>query len=120
MPAPVLPRPFLRFATPPSPPGGDLPRMDVAGLAGVASAGPIGIPVAVEDPSSFVEIFGPPVGIAGAPGGGGQLHAAVRAFFAAGGRRAWIVRAGDGATRSTRFPLAGVVAVDDDGDIASA
>jgi hypothetical protein len=105
--------PFLRFASPPAPAPGDLPRMDVAGFAGLACAGPIGVPVPVESHGAFRAVFGGPVAIDGAPAGGGRLDAAVRAFFAEGGRRAWVLRCGDATTRATRLPLAGVAALID-------
>jgi hypothetical protein len=82
--------------------------MDVAALAGFAEAGPFGVPVCVESPDAFAAVFGRPVTL---PGGPGRLADAVGAFFAQGGRRAWVVRCGDAATAPARFPLPGVIAV---------
>ena len=101
-------RPFLTVVEPPVPPGGDLPRMDVAAFAGFAEAGPFGVPVCVESPDGFAAVFGRPVAL---PGGPGRLADAAGAFFAQGGRRAWVVRCGDAATAPASFPLPGVIAV---------
>jgi len=102
-------RPFLTVVEPPAPVGGDLPRMDVAGFAGFAEAGPFGVPVCVESPAAFAAVFGRPVAL---PGGPGRLAGAVGAFFAQGGRRVWVARcAGAARPAAARFPLPGVMAV---------
>lgn len=94
--------PGLRFETarPPSPP--DLPRMDVAAFVGFASAGPVGVPVAVDDEVRFRELFGPDLPLAWDVARGEMTHAhlapAVREFFRNGGRRCWIVRVADEST----------------------
>jgi len=110
-----LPGVFFETPRPTTTPG--LPRMDVTGFVGFAAAGPLHVPVAVEDPARFRELFGDLDGAA-APlawdGGTGELlrahlGAAVEAFFANGGARAWVVRvAGNTAVRH-RFRLAGLV-----------
>src|SRR4051794_24933650 len=86
--------------------------MDVAAMAGFAEAGPFGVPVCVESRDAFAAVFGAPMTLPGAPG---ALAAAAGAFFAQGGRRAWIVRCGDEATRPATFPLPGINAVGGDG-----
>ena len=112
-------RPFLTVVEPSAVVAGDLPRMDVAAFAGFAGSGPFGLPVCVESPAAFAAVFGSTLML---PGGRGRLADAVGAFFAQGGRRAWIVRCGDAATAPVRFPLPGVLALrasepseDDDG-----
>jgi hypothetical protein len=108
MPKEAAPHPFLTVVEPPVPAGGDLPRMDVAAFAGFAEAGPFGVPVCVESADGFAAVFGRPLAL---PGGPGRLADAAAAFFAQGGRRAWIVRCGDVATAPARFSLPGVVAL---------
>lgn len=95
-----------------------LPRMDVAAFFGYASAGPLHVPVALEDAAAFTALFGPDLALApdaltGEPRSG-QLGPAVRAFFAGGGRRCWALRAGalaEGIARC-RFALPGLRAWD--------
>jgi hypothetical protein len=74
--------------------------MDVAGFVGVASSGPIDVPVPVEDVLHFRRIFGedPAVGWDAARGcyAHGLLGPAVEAFFQNGGRRCVVVRAAGG------------------------
>jgi hypothetical protein len=111
----VTPRlPGLRFVTvsPPVAPG--LPRMDVAAFVGLASTGPVGIPISVEDEVRFREIFGPDLPLAWDAERGETTHAhlgpAVREFFRNGGRRCWVVRVGDEATMETAvFRVPGVL-----------
>jgi hypothetical protein len=70
--------------------------MDVAGFVGFATTGPLDVPVAVEDMTQFSEVFGPPAPLFWDPVSGervtANLASAVRAFFANGGRRCWVVR----------------------------
>jgi hypothetical protein len=105
----------IRFEVVPPDPPEVLPRMDVAAFAGFAAAGPIGVPVAIEDPARFGEVFGADVGLAWDPVRGEPVQAllgpAVRAFFANGGRRCWVLRVAGDAER-TRFEVPGVVAID--------
>jgi hypothetical protein len=92
-------RPGLRFEAqaPPSPVV--LPRMDVACFVGYAAGGPFQVPVPVEDPEQYAAIFGDDVALAVEPGTGepayAQLGPAVRGFLREGGRRCWVVRAGE-------------------------
>lgn len=101
---------------PPAPRGGAaLPRMDVAAFVGFAASGPLHLPVPVEDPARFHEIFGEDLPLArderGEPGFA-ELAPAVRAFFRNGGVRCWVVRVADAATAATsRFLLPGLLAV---------
>lgn len=112
------PRPFLTVVEPPAQAGGDLPRMDVAAFAGFAEAGPFGTPVCVESPAAFAAIFGGPLVL---PGGPGHLRDAIDAFFAGGGRRAWVLRAGDPSqAQPDLFPLPGVLAVGPGGALRAA
>jgi hypothetical protein len=92
-----------------------LPRMDVAGFAGFAACGPIDVPVLVEDPVAFRDVFGPDPELARTDDGTpvrAHLGAAVEAFFANGGRRAWVVRVaatGTGGAVTSRFAVPGLV-----------
>jgi Phage tail sheath C-terminal domain len=73
-----------------------LPRMDVALFVGLASRGEANKPVVLEDVGDFERIFGPDLALAWDAERGevvrSELGPAVRAFFAAGGRRCWVVR----------------------------
>ncbi|MER7756223.1 phage tail sheath C-terminal domain-containing protein [Kitasatospora sp. NPDC097643] len=60
-------------------------RLDVAGFVGVAPRGPVDRPVAVDRWTDYVQRFG-------AFEGRGLLPYAVRAFFAQGGSRAYVLR----------------------------
>jgi hypothetical protein len=82
--------------------------MDVAALAGFAAAGPLHLPVPVEDPSVARELFGAPLRLPG--GRTAHLQGALASFFANGGRRCWIVRVGDESTAGcTALQLPGVL-----------
>lgn len=90
-----------------------LPRMDVAAFVGFAAAGPIDVPVAVEDAAQFRAIFGDDARLAWDARAGewatAHLGPAVRAYFRNGGKRCWVVRvAGLGASRAS-VPVAGVL-----------
>jgi hypothetical protein len=82
--------------------------MDIAGFVGLASRGPVGIPVPVEDAGRFREIFGPDQALAWDVDAGRPATAflgpAVDAFFRNGGRRCWVVRVARDASLG-RFPL---------------
>lgn len=94
---------------------GALPRMDIAVLAGFAREGPVGLPVAVEDAREHARIFGvedAPLAWDPARGQMARAHlgAAVRLFFANGGRRCHVLRlARDPVTN--RFPVPGLLAL---------
>lgn len=67
----------------------DVGRTDVAGFIGVTSRGPFNLAVKIESTRQFETVFGPHADA-------GVLAFAVDGFFANGGRRCWVVRAGDG------------------------
>ena len=107
--------PGLRFQTvrPPVPPG--LPRMDVAAFVGFAGAGPVGVPVAVDDEVRFRQVFGADLPLAWDRARGETAYAhlgpAVREFFRNGGRRCWIVRIADEqAVEASVFRVPGMLA----------
>src|SRR4029077_10989332 len=88
--------PGFRFvAQPPALPE-KLPRMDIAAFVGFASAGPLHLPVVVEDAAGFQNIFGgdPPLAwdAQSLTMLSGHLGPAVRSFFLNGGRRCWVIR----------------------------
>lgn len=90
-----------------------LPRMDVAVFAGFASSGPVNVPVPVEDVAAFEAVFGADVALAWdvalARTTYSRLGPAVRAFFANGGRRCWVLRLASGAS-TTALPVPGLAA----------
>lgn len=107
-----------------------LPRMDVAAFVGFASTGPLHLPVAVESAAQFAAVFGADAPLAFDLKRGERAYAhlgpSVRAFFANGGRRCWVLRVAHCAqTRalrgaaesappdalSNRFPVPGVLAL---------
>ncbi len=77
-----------------------LPRMDVAAFVGLASSGPVDVPVPVEDLLRFRDIFGedPPIAWDAARHrlAYALLGPAVEAFFQNGGRRCLVVRVAGG------------------------
>ena len=91
-----------------------LPRMDVAGFVGFAARGPVDIPVLVEDSVAFMDVFGADLELARTDDGTpvlAHLGPAVDAFFANGGRRAWVVRVaatGTGGAMTNRFAVPGL------------
>lgn len=91
----------------------ELPRMDIAAFVGFASRGPLHTPVPVEDVASFENLFGGTLRLAWDDETGAWqtacLAPAVRAFFAQGGRRCWIVRVAGPQAETNRFPLAGLL-----------
>src|SRR5512141_840953 len=103
--------PGIRFESRAQPLPEALPRMDVAAFVGLAAAGPIDVPVAVEDPRQFADVFGEEPELAWDRARGvperAHLGAAVRAFFRNGGARCWVVRVARGAV-ANRFALPGL------------
>jgi hypothetical protein len=91
-------------------PGDVLPRLDIAAFVGFAASGPLDVPVPVEDPASFENIFGGDLTIGAAGQLRAQLAPAVRAFFRNGGRRCWVVRVARGPVANL-FVLPGIVGV---------
>jgi hypothetical protein len=88
-----------------TPPPEALPRMDIAAFVGLASRGPVNVPVAVEDVGRFRDIFGSDLRLAWDPvvgrHGTSFLGPAVEAFFKGGGRRCWVVRVAEAATTNS-------------------
>jgi hypothetical protein len=102
--------PGLSFVVRPPAPAEVLPRMDVAVFVGFAASGPLHVPVAVEDPAHFADVFGADAPLAWDPLRGEAVSAylapAVRAFFANGGRRCWVVRVADAVdSRALKIPF---------------
>lgn len=102
--------PGVRFDVPAPPLDEALPRMDIALFVGFAASGPLRVPVAVESLAEFETVFGGPLALLPGTGDesvGGLLHPAMRAFFANGGRRAWVQRvAGEAITTLVPLPAA--------------
>ena len=90
-----------------------LPRMDIAVFVGFASSGPLHVPVVVEDAKQYAQIFGDDPLLAWDAEAcemvRAHLGSAVRAFFANGGRRCWVVRVADLTAAHNYFPLPGVL-----------
>jgi len=110
--------PGVTFDVAPPEPEEALPRMDVAAFVGFASAGPLDIPVVVDSPAGFRDLFGPDPELAWDSDRGEQrrahLGAAIEAFFANGGLRCWAVRVADrGTAVRHRFALPGLIDADD-------
>jgi hypothetical protein len=113
--------PGIAFEAKPPPPARILPRMDIAAFVGFAAAGPINVPVAVEDGGELAAIFGEDAPLAWDAERGEQVRAqlapAVRAFLRNGGRRAWIVRVAAGSAQRSVLPVPGLVARTAAGDL---
>ena len=88
--------PGIRFETQWPPPADAMPRMDVAFFAGLAAAGPLHRPVAVESAAQYAEVFGGDVPLAWDRLRGemvyANLSAAIGSFFSNGGHRGWVLR----------------------------
>ncbi len=95
--APRLPGVYVETVHPPR--TDVLPRMDIAAFVGFAASGPLHRPVPVEDLARFRDIFGPDLILARdearEENTQSLLGPAVEAFFANGGRRAFILRVAD-------------------------
>lgn len=105
--------PRIRFETVSREARDVLPRMDVAVFVGFAAAGPLHVPVVVEDARQYAAIFGADPVLAWDPETGAPTHAhlgpAVRAFFANGGRRCWAIRVAAGSATHNYLPLPGLL-----------
>jgi hypothetical protein len=115
--------PGVRFETVTPPLRDPLPRMDVAAFAGFASAGPVGLPVRIDDEGALGELFGPDLPLAwdrdrGAPVWA-HLAPAVRSFLRNGGRSAYVLRLARRA-HSDAFPVPGLVRRRASGDLSQA
>ena len=88
--------PGVRFQAEPPRLRETLPRMDIAAFVGLAASGPLNIPVAIEDPAHFRDIFGGDFPLVWDPANGrmqsAYLTPAVESFFRNGGRRCYVVR----------------------------
>lgn len=73
-------------------------RTDIAGFAGIAQRGPVGIAVPVESTRQFEAWFGGPID-------NGYLAWCARAFFENGGRRMWAVRVASPAASSAALVM---------------
>jgi hypothetical protein len=110
--------PGVTFEAPPPQRQDTLPRMDICAFVGFAASGPLHLPVAIESPRRFRDLFGADPVLAWDDERGqfrsGHLGAAVEAFFANGGARCWIVRVADAATiASHEFEIPGLIASED-------
>lgn len=107
-------QPGIAFITPANPLDEALPRMDIACFVGFAARGPVHEPVAAESAEQYAGIFGADLPLVWNAENGELLHAhlgpTVRAFFANGGRRAWVIRVAE-RPRSNRFPVPGLCRV---------
>lgn len=105
--------PGITFETRTPPVQSPLPRMDIAGFVGFAAAGPINVPVAVEEPARFHDIFREDLILARDDRTRepvfAELPAAVRAFFRNGGARCWIVRVAGQEAAENRYVLPGLL-----------
>src|SRR5574337_182448 len=108
-------RPAVFIDTVPPPTPDVLPRVDVAAFVGLADAGPVDVPVAIEDIAQFRDIFGAEPTLAYDAESGephlGYLGVAVETFLATGGRRCWVVRVADAPGRQ-RYRLDGLAVLD--------
>jgi phage tail sheath protein FI len=71
-------------------------RTDIAGFVGIASSGPLHVPVKIESFTQFTSTFGGHTPQA-------YLAYAVEGFFANGGQTCWVVRVADDATARAAF-----------------
>ncbi len=127
--AQIRPLPGVRIDVAPPPASQALPRLDVAVFIGFASTGPLHLPVAVESTTQYAAVFGADAALAWDVRQGERARAhlgcAVRAFFANGGRRCWVVRvahstgmsaasssfSGAAAAEANHYALPGMLAV---------
>jgi hypothetical protein len=115
--------PGIEVGVTPRPAAEALPRMDVAVLVGFASTGPVHTAVAVESVAQFADVFGPDAPLAWDDLHGERVFAylgpAVRAFFANGGRRCWIVRVANRPI-ANECAMPGVLSIARDGTVSAA
>ena len=116
--------PGIRFEVPQGVSAPTIPRMDIAAFVGFAAAGPVGIPVAVEDVAQFRAVFGDDARLAwdSAAGDWSRAHLgpAVQDFFRTGGKRCWVLRVANTGAVSNSFPLSGVRLIAPDGKLHDA
>jgi hypothetical protein len=107
--------PGVYFLPPPRVAGPGLPPLDVAAFVGFAERGPLDLPVPVEDLNAYRAVFGGDLPLARERGGltvYANLPTSVAAFFANGGRRAYVVRVAGRQAKATRFRAPGLIALD--------
>lgn len=100
-----------------------LPPLDVAGLVGFATRGPLNVAVPVNDLSGFDAIFGGPFPVARDATGNpvyAYLRDAVSGFFSTGGTRCYVARVAGGNATPARFAVPGMIAIDEFGDVSRA
>lgn len=134
--------PGIRVDVAPPPVAEALPRMDVAVFAGFAATGPLHVPVLITSVPHYTAVFGGDAPLAWDAQRGERVLAhlgpAVHGFFANGGRRCWVIRVARSAALESvrralrpeeperavavanRFPVAGVLEIDSNGDAAAA
>lgn len=134
--------PGIRIDVAPPPVADALPRMDVAVFVGFAATGPLHVPVLITSAPHFLNVFGRDAPLAWDAQRGelvrAYLGAAVRGFFANGGRRCWVIRVArnealEAVRRALRpqeperavatsnvFPVAGVLEIGSNGDATPA
>lgn len=104
-------QPGIAFVSPATSVAEALPRMDIACFVGFAARGPVHEPVAVDSTERFHRVFGDDLPLVWDAENAELLYAhlgpAVRAFFANGGVRAWVIRVAD-EPHSNRFPVPGL------------
>ena len=113
-----------RFEDQTPPPANVLPRMDIAVFVGFAARGPLHRPVAIEYATRFNEIFGADLPLAWDPATASPQYAnlgpAVRAFFANGGLRCWVIRVAADTAETGCCPLPGMLEVSPGGSLVPA
>ncbi|MCA3130816.1 MAG: hypothetical protein ACK5YW_10050 [Betaproteobacteria bacterium] len=106
--------PGIRFEDRPRTLEAVLPRMDVAGFIGFAARGPLNLPVAIDGPAQFADIFGGAVRLAWDRARSrwvsSHLPGAVQAFFANGGTRCWVARVAHAHASMNLFAMPGIMA----------
>ena len=101
---------------------GDVPLvLDVTGFVGYAEAGPLDVPVLVQDPAVFDDVFGPDLVLADGPDRPlrSLLGPTVRAFFDNGGVRCYAVRVTGPNPATARWELPGVQIWQQDGAVSN-
>ncbi|WP_438035783.1 hypothetical protein [Sorangium sp. So ce204] len=87
--------------------------MDVAAFVGFAASGPCDLPVLIEDPRRFADVFGDDLELAWDGRRGevvtSRLGAAVRDFFRNGGQRCWVVRVTGAQATTNQFAVPGLI-----------
>src|SRR3954468_9178609 len=102
-----------------------LPRMDIAVFVGFATSGPLHLPVPIESPDRFRDLFGGDLPLAWDAHYRrmqiAHLAASVPAFFANGGERCWVIRVADETKAETsRFAMPSLVHCSASGKLSTA